>query len=136
MIVVDLFLLHQECTGGGMKQIEYYQALLSALIENHYEIGVVLQHLAEKQRRNALGRPGLEGTSGLGLHITLTKPVIEQASTEKKKHLQSQCKLCGLKTVYVCNYCRLHPNFGESGAAFCNPITGQTCYTTHMNQEH
>jgi Transposase IS4 len=83
MIVVDLFLLHRECTGGGMKQIDYYQALLLALIENHYEIGVVSRRSAEKQRRNALGRPGLEGTPGRGLHITLTKRVIEQAGTEK-----------------------------------------------------
>jgi hypothetical protein len=41
MIVVDSFLLHQECTGGKMKQLEYYQALLSALIDNFYENGVV-----------------------------------------------------------------------------------------------
>jgi hypothetical protein len=53
-----------------MKQIEYYQALLLALIVNHYEIGVVLWRLAEKQRRNALGQPGLEGTSGCGLHYS------------------------------------------------------------------
>jgi hypothetical protein len=39
-----------------MKQIEYYWALLSALIDNQYEIGVVSQRLAEYQRRNALGR--------------------------------------------------------------------------------
>jgi hypothetical protein len=97
---------------------------------------VVLQQLAEKQRRNALGWPGLEGTSGQGLHIMPTKQVIEQAGTEKKKHLQSRCRLCGLKTVYVCDCCRLKPDFGESGVAYCNPITGRTCYATHMNQEH
>jgi hypothetical protein len=84
MIVVDLFLLHHECTGGGMKQIEYYWVQLSALIDNHYEIGVVSQRLAEKQRINALGQPGLEGTSGQGLHIMLTKQVIEQAGMEKR----------------------------------------------------
>jgi hypothetical protein len=84
IIVVDLFLLHCECTGGGMKQIEYYQALLLALIDSHYEIGVVSWRLAEKQRRNAPGQPGLEGTSGQGLHITPTKRVIEHASMEKR----------------------------------------------------
>jgi Transposase IS4 len=41
MIVVDSFLLHQECTGGKLKQIDYYWALLSALIDNGYENGVV-----------------------------------------------------------------------------------------------
>jgi hypothetical protein len=82
------------------------------LIDNQSEIGVVLWRLAEKQRRNAPGQPGLEGT--LGLHITLTKQVIKQVGTEKKKHLQSQCRLCGLKTVYVCNYCSLKPDFGDA----------------------
>jgi hypothetical protein len=41
MIVVDSFLLHWECTGGKMKQLKYYQALLSALVDNCYENGVV-----------------------------------------------------------------------------------------------
>jgi hypothetical protein len=84
MIVVNSFLLHWECTGGGMKQIEYYQVLLLALIDNHYEIGMVSQQLAEKQRRNAPEQPGLEGISGWGLHITPTKQVIKQAGTEKR----------------------------------------------------
>jgi hypothetical protein len=51
MIVVDSFLLHQECTGSKMKQLEYYQELLSALIDNCYDNGVVLQWLAEKKEK-------------------------------------------------------------------------------------
>jgi hypothetical protein len=52
MIVVDSFLLHQECTGGKMKQLDYYQALLLALIDNSYENGVVSRRSAEKHRSN------------------------------------------------------------------------------------
>jgi hypothetical protein len=84
MIVVDLYLLHHECTGGGMRQIDYYQVLHSALIDNQYVIGVVSWRLAEKQRRNAPGQPGSEGTSGQGVHIMLTKQVIEQAGMAKR----------------------------------------------------
>jgi hypothetical protein len=54
-----------------------------ALIDNHYEIGVVSQQSAEKQR-NSPGQPGLEGTSGQGLHVMLTKRVIEKVSMEKE----------------------------------------------------
>jgi Transposase IS4 len=32
MIVVDSFLLHRECTGGNVKQLDYYRALLSHLL--------------------------------------------------------------------------------------------------------
>jgi uncharacterized membrane protein len=76
-----------------MKQIEYYWVLLSVLIDNQYEIGVVSQRWAEKQRRNAPGQPGLEGTLGQGLHITPTEQVIKQVGG-KKKHLQSWCRPC------------------------------------------
>jgi hypothetical protein len=64
MIVVDSFLLHWECTGGGTKQIEYYQALLLALIDNHYEIGVVLQRLAENREEMHQDGQGWRGHQG------------------------------------------------------------------------
>jgi hypothetical protein len=89
MIVVDSFLLHQACTGGKMKQLDYYQALLSALIDNCYGDGVVSRQPAEKQRRNALQHTGMEGTSGQGLHITLTKRIYQEVSLEKRKYKQS-----------------------------------------------
>jgi hypothetical protein len=37
----EFLLLHQECTGGKMKQLECYQAVLLALIDNSYKNGVV-----------------------------------------------------------------------------------------------
>jgi hypothetical protein len=107
-----------------MKQIEYYQVLLSALIDNHYEIGGCTR----------TARVGGDSRAGPPYYADQTSD--QTGWHGKKKHLQSRCRLCGLKTVYVCNYCRLKPDFGESGAAFCNPITGRTCYATHMNQEH
>jgi hypothetical protein len=47
-----------------MKQIEYCWALLLVLITNSYETGVVLQNLAEKQRRMHHGRQGWKGLQG------------------------------------------------------------------------
>jgi Transposase IS4 len=136
MIVVDSFLLHQECTGGKLKQIDYYRALLSALIDNGYENGVVSRRSAEKHRSNASRRTGMEGTSGRGLHITPTKRIYQEVGSDKRKYRQSRCKLCGKKTIYMCNFCVLKPEHGDKGAAFCNPTTGQTCYAIHMRQEH
>jgi hypothetical protein len=119
-----------------MKQLDYYWALLSALIDNCYDNGVVSRQSAEKQRRTASRHTGMEGTSGQGLHITPTKCVNQEVGLEQRKYKQSQCKLCGLKTIYVCNFCVMKPEHGDKGAAFCNPTTGQTCYATHMCQEH
>jgi hypothetical protein len=100
MIVVDSFLLHWECTGGKLKQIDYYQALLSVLIDNGYENGVVSRRSTEKHRSNASWRTGMEGTLGQGLHITLTKHIYQEIGLEKHKYRQLQCKLCGQKTIY------------------------------------
>jgi hypothetical protein len=61
MVVVDSFLLHQECTGGKMKQLEYYQALLLALIDNCYENGVVLQQSAENRGAMHHSKQGWRG---------------------------------------------------------------------------
>jgi hypothetical protein len=70
------------------------------------------------------------------LHITPTKRVYQEVGLEKRKYRQSRCKLCGLKTIYVCNFCVLKPEHGDKGAAFCNSPTGRTRYATHMRQEH
>jgi hypothetical protein len=136
LIVVDSFLLHQECTGGKMKQLDYYQALLSALIDNSNESGVVSRQLAEKQRTNALWQTGMEGTLGPGLHITLTKRIYQEVGSEKRKYRQSRCIICGLKTIYVCNFCQIKPENGDKGAMYCSPTTGWTCYSTHMRLQH
>jgi hypothetical protein len=61
MIVVDSFLLYQEFMGGKTKQLEYYQALLLALIDNCYENGVVLQQSAENRGAMHHSKQGWRG---------------------------------------------------------------------------
>jgi hypothetical protein len=71
---------------------------------------VVLWQSAEKQRRNAPGQPGLEGKLRAGPPYYTDQTSDQTGWHGKKKHLQSWCKLCGFKTVYLCNQCRLKPD--------------------------
>jgi hypothetical protein len=136
MIVVDAFLLHRECTGGQYVQAMYYKALITALIENSYGVGVVSRRLVGSSAASVASLESGFGSSGWGLHITPTKRVIPDVESVSKRFMQTKCRLCNSKTIFVCSECRANPLIGEIGAAFCGPLTGRTCYRTHMEQMH
>jgi hypothetical protein len=105
MIVVDLDLLHQVCTGGRYSQHWFYRLLTKDLLENGFAEDVETRsRLAEKAKK--LTSLVLAGRSaGQGLHITPTKQTVEGSVLSTKKSRQSRCRSCDAKTIMVCSEC-------------------------------
>jgi hypothetical protein len=102
---VDLYLLHQECTGGCYSQHLFYQLLIKDLLENGFaEDAETRSRLAEKA--NKLTSLVLAGRSARwGLDISPTKQTVEGSVLSAKKFRQSRCRSCESKTIMVCSEC-------------------------------
>jgi hypothetical protein len=137
IILVDSFLLHEKCTRRSMTAVEYYRRLIQELIENTFTSSVrIRRSMGGDASVSAVSLASTTGTAGRGLHITPTKRLLEDGDSDKKRYKQSRCRMCGTKTVMVCSECRLNPDIGEVGASFCGPLSGRTCYKTHMERDH
>ena len=137
IILVDSFLLHEKCTRRSMTAVEYYRRLIQELIENKFTSSVRMRRsMGGDTSVSAVSLASTTGTAGRGLHITPTKRLLEDGDSDKKRYKQSRCRMCGTKTVMVCSECRLNPEFGEVGASYCGPLSGRTCYKTHMERDH
>jgi hypothetical protein len=107
-----------------------------ALIDNDYEMGVKPRRRPRNKRNVVEIFVGRTGSMGRGLHLTPTKRMKIDEDTGISRHWQNKCRLCGSKTMYVCAECSVLPSVGEIESAYCAPVTGRTCYRTHMEQLH
>ena len=131
-----LGIILEKCTRRWMTAVEYYRRLIQELIENKFaSSGVVRRSMGGDASVSAVSLASTTGTAGRGLHITPTRRLLEDGDSDKKRYKQSRCRMCGTKTVMVCSECRLNPEFGEVGASYCGPLSGQTCYKTHMERD-
>jgi hypothetical protein len=131
MIVVDLYLLHWECTGGRYSQHLFHWLLIKDLLENGFAEDVETRsRLAEKAKKLTSLVLAAKSASW-GLHITPTKWTVEGSVSSAKKFHQSQCQSCDSKTIMVCSEWT-----GKIGATFCNPLSGRICYREHMDEWH
>jgi hypothetical protein len=136
MIVVDLYLLHQECTGGRYSQHWYYRLLIKELLENVFVEDVETRSRSAEKAKKFTSLVSTDGSAGQGLHITPTKQTVEGSDLSTKKFRQSWCRSCDAKTIMVCSECQRDLEIGEIGATFCNPLSGWTCYHEHMDEWH
>jgi hypothetical protein len=85
MIVVDLYLLHWECTGGRYNQHWYYWMLIKDLLENGFAEDVETRSRSAEKAKKFTSLVSTDGSAGRGLHITLTKQTMEDSVSSAKK---------------------------------------------------
>jgi hypothetical protein len=136
MIVVDLYLLHWECTGGHYSQHWFYWLLIRDLLENGFPEDVETRSRSAEKAKKLVSLVLAGRSASQGLPITLTNQTVDRSISSAKTFRQCWCQSCDAKTIMVCSECRHDLEIAKIGATFCNPLSGQMCFCKHMDKLH
>jgi hypothetical protein len=147
MVIVDSWLVYKAATTVQDEvetQAQYYTYLAEELIDNTYDDGQV----SRRQRAGGttpspevINRRTGAGRAGVLAHLTPTKRKRKTKDGEVTKHsLQGRCKVCGMKTRFVCSIC--DDEAQDAGARnmpemwLCHTETTRMCFPEHLSAKH
>jgi len=145
MMVVDTWLVYNGATATTESQQDFYTSLSEELIDNIYDqVGGTL--VARMQSEGVNHSPDLvdrrtgAGRSGIMAHLTPTKKKRKTKEEGLTNHsLQGRCRVCGLKTRYVCSQCNDDDEDQEGLSAIqwiCHTETQSMCFPEHVVEHH
>jgi hypothetical protein len=143
MCIVDTWYAYSQCTSTKEEQKDLYSFLAEELIDNNYDSPVGpgsgrrnrTNDAQEARNRMMTTNNGLP-TCGYGPHITPTKRRrISKGVVTKSLH-QGKCRVCKMKTTFVCSICKEENGGNGQEAWICMNKQGQTCFSDHVTDQH
>lgn len=149
MMIVDTWLVFKGATCSSESQQDFYTYLAEELIDNTYD--QVGGASSTRTRSSTTTSPEIvnkatgAGKSGIYTHLTPTKRKRKTKDGVFTNHsLQGRCRMCGLKTRYVCSTCnddlQVHhgetPNQTSAVQWICHTETDRMCFPEHVTEKH
>ena len=144
MCVVDVYLLHKECSGCDEPPNTFFWKLAAELIDQTTTRSHQLQ--LTKTTPAGLKRPPEDESppSGIGLHVTPTR-VTKLTKTKQPTHdgvpvfkqgvrkVQQCCTVCGEHVSWTCSHCR---DKDRKPLHVHHPQHKPQCWRTHKTKNH
>lgn len=146
MMVVDTWLVYKGATDTQESQQDFYTLLSEELIDNTYEqVGGVSGarrtcQTATISDLDLVNKKTGAGRAGIAVHLTPTKKKRKRKDGTLTNHsLQGRCRICGLKTRYMCSMCDDERNDDDGPSSImwlCHSETYRMCFSEHISDEH
>jgi hypothetical protein len=140
MCIVDSWYAYSQCTATQERQKDFYSFLAEELIDNCHDSARRRNRGPDVEVRSPSSLISNNGLPrcGSGPHVTPTKRKRFHKGELTKNLYQGGCKVCKLKTTYICSVCKDQgddENF-EKHVYICANRKGRSCFPDHMASSH